>query len=217
MVERSWIVIPAYNEARVVEATLRRMRSFLPFVVVVDDGSTDDTADLARRGGAIVLQHPANLGAGRAFRTGLAYALKQGATHICTFDAAGRHDPATIELMLAKMRERNVAVVLGSRFLDDTASAPIFGRIARRVAVALAYARTSLPLSDVGNDARLLTRRAAEALCTGVGERGDRLDLLRNLARSKLAYAEVSTLVSEPALTKPALAAWLPESAGATS
>ena len=208
MVERSWIVIPAYNEARVIEETLRRMRSFLPFVVVVDDGSTDDTADLARGGGATVLRHANNLGAGRAFRTGLAYALKQGATHVCTFDAAGRHDPATIESMLATMRERNVAVVLGSRYLNDANDAPFLRRLARRGAVGISYARTKLPLTDVRNDARVFTRRAAETILAGTGDRGRSIDVLRTLARVKLAYTEVSTVVAEPAAAKVALSLW---------
>src|SRR5579862_7414794 len=115
--ERVWIVVPAFNEAEAIGAVLRGLETWLPNVVVVDDGSRDETARQARAYGAAVLRHVVNLGQGAALQTGIDYALAQGATHVCTFDADGQHEEATIGAMVTALRESGAEVALGSRFL----------------------------------------------------------------------------------------------------
>jgi len=93
-------LIPAHDEAPRIGAVISAARAFLP-VIVVDDGSSDDTADRARAAGAEVVEQRPNQGKGMALRTGFRRALEDGADAILTLDADGQHDPAEIPVLLA--------------------------------------------------------------------------------------------------------------------
>ena len=95
-------------------------------LLVVDDGSSDDTAAEARRGGARVAVHPVNLGYGAALQTGYRYALRHGYDAVLQLDADGQHDPASIPALLAGLSDADV--VVGSRFLDADSYRPPFAR-----------------------------------------------------------------------------------------
>src|SRR6266545_5022174 len=86
-----WIVVPAFNEERTIEKVVVGLRRLYPNVIVVDDCSTDATAVLARTAGAHLVSHPINLGQGAALQTGITFALRQGASHLITFDADLQH------------------------------------------------------------------------------------------------------------------------------
>jgi glycosyltransferase involved in cell wall biosynthesis len=113
------IVIPAYEEgarlAGVLEAVARA--GLACEVVVVDDGSRDETSLVAARAGARVLRHPFNLGYGAALQTGYKYALERGAAIVVQLDADGQHDPAEIPRLLAPVESDELDLVVGSRFL----------------------------------------------------------------------------------------------------
>jgi glycosyltransferase involved in cell wall biosynthesis len=130
-------LIPAYQEGprigAVVEAAVRQ----LP-VVVVDDGSTDDTADRARAAGATVIRQVPNAGKGAALRTGFRHALDAGAPAVVTLDADGQHDPGDIPAFLERFAARRAELIIGQR---DLASMPPLRRLSNTVGgVALAVA-----------------------------------------------------------------------------
>ncbi len=143
--------MPAYNEARRIGSVIEDVRNRVAGdVLVVDDGSTDDTAGEARRGGARVAVHPVNLGYGAALQTGYRYALRHGYDAVLQLDADGQHDPASIPRLLAALSEADV--VVGSRFLEGGSYRPpplrrigmwLFGK----VATALAGRRITDPTS----------------------------------------------------------------------
>src|SRR5688500_16903207 len=91
-----YIVIAAFNEAKAIGEVVRELLPLYPNVVVVDDGSRDETCDRAHEAGAIVLRHVVNRGQGAALQTGISYALKRGARFVVTFDADGQHRPEDI-------------------------------------------------------------------------------------------------------------------------
>src|SRR5262245_20437204 len=124
--EDLWIVIAAYNEGERIRATLHdlRCRGYAN-VVVVDDGSRDDTAEQAASEGAWVLRHVLNLSQGAALQTGIRFSLLQGADIIVTFDADGQHCADEIERMIEPIRSGQVDVALGSRFLGRTENMPV--------------------------------------------------------------------------------------------
>lgn len=159
-----WIVIPGYNEGRMIGKTIASIRDWLPNVVVVDDGSSDNTGDQAAWAGARVVRHSVNLGQGAALGTGIRYALLQGADYIVTFDADGQHQPKDIEVLLEVAKERSADVVLGSRFLGQTSNMPAGRRWLLKLATAYTRLTTGLSLTDAHNGLRLFNRRAAEQL-----------------------------------------------------
>jgi glycosyltransferase involved in cell wall biosynthesis len=115
-------VIPAYNEARTVGRVVRALRDRAPAfdAVVVDDGSTDGTGEVAEAAGARVLRHPFNLGIGGAVQTGFVYALDNGYDYMVQVDADGQHLPDEIHRLIEAMEDDpTLDMVCGSRFLTD--------------------------------------------------------------------------------------------------
>ncbi|GAB4486945.1 MAG: glycosyltransferase family 2 protein [Thermodesulfovibrionales bacterium] len=112
------IVIPAYNEAGRIGATIAGIRSAADAdIIVVDDGSSDATGAEAREAGAFVLRLPFNLGYGAALQTGFRHALMRGYRYAVQMDADGQHDPAFISSLLAEVKSGLCDVAIGSRFL----------------------------------------------------------------------------------------------------
>jgi glycosyltransferase involved in cell wall biosynthesis len=118
---RTLVIVPALNEEAALPAVLDELRRVVPdyVVLVVDDGSTDATAFVARDHGAIVLQLPFNLGIGGALRAGFRYAEREGYDRALQFDADGQHDADEIAALVAEL-DRGVDMVIGSRFADRT-------------------------------------------------------------------------------------------------
>lgn len=115
---RSLLIIPAFNEAGAIQGVIRAVQThFRGDIAVIDDGSEDDTAALARAAGAVVLQHPCNLGIGAAVQTGFLYGLQGGYDIVVRQDGDGQHDPAQIPRLLAVLTAGEADIVVGSRFL----------------------------------------------------------------------------------------------------
>ena len=112
-------IIPAYNEEEALPGVLAELAAAYPDadVVVIDDGSADATAAVARDGGAVVLQLPYNLGIGGALRTGFRYAVRKGYQRGVQFDADGQHHPDEVPALLAGL-DAGADMVVGSRFSD---------------------------------------------------------------------------------------------------
>lgn len=112
------IIVPAWNEQATVGTVIDEISRTLPEadVLVVNDGSTDRTTDVARAAGAQVLQLPVNLGVGGAMRAGYKYAFREGYQRTVQLDADGQHDPAEVRTLMATMDELDANVVIGARF-----------------------------------------------------------------------------------------------------
>ncbi len=102
------VVIPAHNEEENIAAVLQEAQKYTPTIIVVDDGSQDDTKSIAKIRGAFVLSHPVNMGKGAALKTGCDYALQQGAKNIIVMDADGQHDPKEIPKFLNALNDHDI-------------------------------------------------------------------------------------------------------------
>jgi glycosyltransferase involved in cell wall biosynthesis len=113
------IVIPAFNEEEKIRAVVQEVRREVPeaVVLVVNDGSRDQTEARARDAGAKVLTHPFNMGYGVTLQTGYKFGLKHGFEYLLQMDADGQHDPGYLPVLLREVREGGADVVIGSRFL----------------------------------------------------------------------------------------------------
>lgn len=123
-------LLPSFNEEERLPHVLRRLKEEAPGwrAVVVDDGSRDRTGDVARELGATVLTHPFNLGYGAALQTGYKYARTVGAELLVQMDADGQHDPVHLPKLLEPIEAGEADLVIGSRFLKDTAYEMSFAR-----------------------------------------------------------------------------------------
>jgi len=116
------IIIPAYNEDESLPSVLKELREQTPEldVLVISDGSTDRTTEVARAAGVAVAELPFNLGIGGALRTGFTYAVRNGYQRAVQFDADGQHDPLQVAVLLAGL-DAGVDMVVGSRFAEGGA------------------------------------------------------------------------------------------------
>ncbi len=117
------VLIPSYNEAKTIGGIVRELRRKGLVVYVVDDGSTDATAQLASREGAIVLHHKTNKGKGASLREGFTHILKKGFEAVLVMDGDNQHEVEDIDNFLARMDETGADIVIGDR-MRDTSSMP---------------------------------------------------------------------------------------------
>jgi len=194
--EDVWLVVPLYNEAAVIADVVREARAVFPNIVCVDDGSRDASADLAEQAGAAVVRHPVNLGQGAALQTGFEYALGDPTMrYVVTYDADGQHQIRDVEVMLERIRQGDVRVVFGSRFLDERTEASAGKRLVLRAAVAYTNATTGTRLTDAHNGLRVLHRDVVEQLDITQNRMAHASEIVAQIGSmrfdgAKVAYAE---------------------------
>ena len=188
------VVIPAFNEGRVLSGVLADLTRLPHAVVVVDDGSDDDTGRRAAEYPVVVLRHLVNLGQGAALQTGIEHALGiPGIRFIVTFDADGQHTVDDIARLLAPLRASTHDVVLGSRFLERAEAAGIRPSRVMLLKAAAWFTRltTGLRLTDTHSGLRALTAEAAAALRIRQNRMAHASEILAQIAALKLRYCEV--------------------------
>lgn len=200
LAERSWIVVPAFREAGSIGDVVAALVEQGWRVVVVDDGSDDATAVVARDAGAWVLRHPVNLGQGAALRTGFAFALQRPETaYVVTFDADGQHDMGAIGRLLVPVVDGSADVALGSRFLTASGAPvgiPPLRRAMLHAATWLARRTTGLVLTDTHNGMRAFSRRALELMVLEQDRMAHASEMLAQIAGLQLRYREVPVRVT---------------------
>jgi glycosyltransferase involved in cell wall biosynthesis len=114
------VLIPAFNEEGRVADVVRGVRQHLPGarILVVNDGSGDGTARVSKEAGACVVSHPFNLGVGTALQTGYKYAVRNGYQYVIQLDGDGQHPPTFLPAFVAKLKETEADLIIGSRFLQ---------------------------------------------------------------------------------------------------
>jgi glycosyltransferase involved in cell wall biosynthesis len=192
-----YVVVPAYNEGKVIRATLRPLVAEGYSVVLADDGSRDSTWRQLAGLGVHRLRHPFNLGQGAALQSAVTYALKQGAQYIVHYDADGQHSLEDIPRLLKPVVTRSADIVLGSRFLrtEDWQAVPISRRVLLKGAVVVNWLLTGLWLSDAHNGARAMNRKAAEAITLRENGFAHATEILQQVRAHKLRYVECPTSI----------------------
>ena len=201
-----WIIVPAFNEAQVIGDVVADLRSVFSHVVCVDDGSRDDTGEVALRAGAHVVRHPVNLGQGAAIQTGVEYARSRpGATVFATFDADGQHRVKDVVTMIERLRHGDVDIVIGTRFAGSTVShTPPLKRLILRAAAWLSPSSRQLHLTDAHNGLRVFNRTVADNLSltmNGMSHAGEFIKLIGE-NRWRVAEEPVEILYTEYSLSK---------------
>lgn len=191
-------VIPAFNEAGSISRVIAEVKPLVDRVVMVDDGSADNTFKLARAAGAIALKHIINRGQGAALRTGTEYCLDQGADIIVHFDADGQFLSQDIGQVIEPIKDGRAQIVFGSRFLNGQ------GRVAmpflKKYAI-MPLARAvnriffKLNLSDPQSGFRAMSAAAAKKISWRQDRMAHCTEIMFAVKRSGLKVAEVPITV----------------------
>ena len=200
-----WIVVPAYNEAGVIGDVIGELRSVFPNVVCVDDGSADDTADIAWKAGAHLVRHPVNLGQGAAIQTGVEYARRQpGARIFATFDADGQHRVTDVLAMIDRLSTDSVDIVIGTRFGDGVSRPPLLKRVVLQTAATLSARGRRLGLTDSNNGLRVFNKTVADGLDITMNGMGHATEFIMLIDENRWRVAEqpVEVLYTEYSAAK---------------
>ena len=190
------VVIAAYNESKRVKGVVEAVRARGYDVIVVDDGSKDDTAKQARAGGARVLRHPINRGQGAALRTGIDDAVAQGAKIIVTYDADGQFLPEEIDTVVAPIEAGDADVVLGSRYLTRKAvNISVQKQLAHTLGRIWTWLFSGRWYSDPQCGFRAFNRGAATRIRITLDRFTHASEILDEIATRKLRVAEVPVTV----------------------
>jgi glycosyltransferase involved in cell wall biosynthesis len=192
-----FVVVPAYNEGRVIRSTLAPVVELGYSVVVADDGSRDNTWRQLAGLGVHRVQHPFNLGQGAALQSAVTYALEQGAQYIVHYDADGQHSLEDIPRLLEPVVASRADIVLGSRFLrtEDWREVPFTRRLLLKGAVFVNWLLTGLWLTDAHNGARAMNRKAAQAIALRENGFAHATEILQQVRAHKLRYVEYPTRI----------------------
>jgi len=184
-------VIPACNEARSIEEIVSRCLQQSVQVLVINDGSTDGTAELARKAGAVVVRHKTNKGKGIAIQTAITEVLKRGFDGAIFLDADGQHLPEELPRFLEAYQRTGAALVLGSRMHDNRAM-PTIRRWANTASSLVVSLIAGVRITDSQSGFRLLSRHTLELLQRETGT-GFELEsqMLIMAHRQGLKYVEV--------------------------
>ncbi len=157
-------VIPAYNEARFIGSVVLSTRAYVDTVIVVDDGSQDATASIARAAGALVIQHDANRGKGVALNTGFMKARELAPRAVITLDGDWQHMPEDIGRVAAPVLRGEADIVIGSRYLDQTSEVPAQRAIGHWGFTSLTNLVSGVRVSDSQSGYRAFSPAALRAL-----------------------------------------------------
>lgn len=187
-----WIVLPAYNEEKVIRETLEEIRKAgHTNIIVVDDGSRDQTYERAQAvPGVVALRHRLNRGKGAATKTGIEAAKLLGAGIIVTMDSDGQHNPADIARLIEPIEQNRCDVVLGTR-LKDPRGMPWYKVLANWVGNAITWYFYGLWVSDSQSGFRAYSRYASELINTKTDRYEYDSEVIREIYLYKLKYQEV--------------------------
>jgi glycosyltransferase involved in cell wall biosynthesis len=153
-------VIPAHNEDRFIAGVVLKARRYVGHVLVVDDGSTDETAWIAESAGAEVIRQPRNMGKAAALNTGLAIARQRAAAAVILIDGDGQQDPNDMPKLLAPILAGEADIVIGSRFMGVESNTPRWRVFGQQALTAVTNAASGVALTDSQSGYRALSARA---------------------------------------------------------
>jgi len=188
--------IPAYNEEPSIADVVSKTIPHVDKVIVCDDGSTDRTAEIAKKSGADVISHKKNLGYGAAITTLFERARQENAQIMITLDGDGQHNPDQIPLLVDTITQHNVDVVIGSRFLDKKSSSPGYRGIGIKVITSATNFGTNFKVTDSQSGFRAYSKDAIDAIHPTEQGMSVSTEILLKISNKGLSLAEVPVSVS---------------------
>ncbi len=191
----TYIVIAAYNEEKNINNVLKSLLNFNYKIIVVDDGSEDKTKEIVKKYPVILLKHSLNRGQGASLVTGMEYAYQKGAEIVVHFDADGQHLAAEIKRLIEPIINKEVEVVLGSKFLQKNKIPLIKKYFILKPAIIFNNLLTGLKLTDVHNGFRALSRKAISLINIKQDGMAHASEIITEIKRNKLKYKEIPVTI----------------------
>ena len=186
------VVIPVFNEDQVLQGVLSDVLATFSHVICVDDGSTDKSSDVIRSTNAILVSHPMNLGQGAALQTGIDAALiSNRIKYVVTFDSDGQHSVADALAMVGEIRQGEVEVVFGSRFLDERSNVGTLKKVVLKLAVLYTNALSGIKLTDAHNGLRVFSRHVAMHIELTHNGMAHATEIVNQISRGGFSFTEM--------------------------
>lgn len=198
-------LIPAFNEERFIGSMVLAARAYVDYVIVVDDGSADQTQAIAELAGAMVIRHTVNLGKAAAVNTGFAYARKLRPLAMVMLDGDGQHSVGDISAVLAPIFANEADIVLGTRFSEVKSDIPIYRQVGQHGLTLATNLTSGVWVSDSQSGFRAFSQRAIELLNFSKGGFSVESEMQFLIRDHQLRFVEVPIRViyAEPAKRSP--------------
>ena len=190
------ICIPAYNEEKAIGDIVKKSLAHADKVIVCDDGSTDNTAKVAKESGAEVILHKKNQGYGAAIITLFDKARQENADIMVTIDGDGQHDPNQIPLLVDTLQQNSVDVVIGSRFLDKSSNTPGYRKQGIKIITSAANFGADFKVSDAQSGFRAYSKDAIRSIHPTETGMAVSTEILMKISNKGLSLAEVPITIS---------------------
>lgn len=185
------IALPAYNEASVLPEVIAEINSAgYSHIVIVDDGSRDNTFTVAKKAGVVALKHRLNRGKGAATKTAIEAAKLLGADIIVTMDSDGQHNPNDIAKLIEPILQEKADVILGTRLLDPRGM-PWHKILANKIGNALTWCLYGLWVTDSQSGFRAYSRKAANLINTKSDRYDYESEVIREIRFHNLSFLEI--------------------------
>lgn len=185
------VIIPAYNEEKTIQQVIREVKSYTENIIVIDDGSTDNTRKMAEQEGAIIYHHIINRGLGGALSTGIQAALLGEADIFLTFDADGQHRAEDIPKMIKPIIEEEADIVIGSRLLNLSKNMPVFRKLANHIANAITYILFGIKTTDSQSGLRCFNKKTAQLIDIKTNSMEVSSEIIKEIKNHNLKFVEV--------------------------
>ena len=190
------IGVPAFNEEKNIARIIIKLKKFSNDIIVCDDGSTDETALIAKSLGAIVVSHEKNQGYGAGIRTIFLKAREINADVLITFDADGQHRVEDITKVLEPIKNNEADVVIGSRFLDEKSKIPKYRKVGIKTITSLTNSSIGQKLSDSQSGFRAYEKKVLQDISPSENGMGVSTEILIKASKNKFRISEVPIIIS---------------------
>jgi glycosyltransferase involved in cell wall biosynthesis len=196
MFKNVYIIIPVYNEAKIIRQVIEDTLVVFPNIICVDDGSSDASASIISQTKARLVKHPVNIGQGGAIQTGLEYALRDpAAEYFVTFDADGQHRISDAKRMVDEIQKNDYDILLGSRFLGASKNIPKLKKIILTLATKFTNYISRTRLTDTHNGLRVFNRKFAEQLDITMADMTHGTEIILIIGKSGMRYKELPVTI----------------------
>lgn len=189
------IIIPVYNEGKVIRKVIASVLKQYKYVVCINDGSEDNSLQEIQATRAHYIDHPINMGQGAALQTGIEYARELPVKYFCTFDADGQHRLEDVAAMLEEIKKTKSDIVLGSRFRGRAINIPYSKMVMLKLAIWFTNRTTGLGLTDTHNGLRVFNRKVAEEMQITLPDMTHASEILEIVAVKKYRYREIPVTI----------------------